>query len=244
MGSQTIIPKPEPRLVSGKKDYKVKKNDILELLNPKGTVSETQLKAMYKTIQIFRQRSCTNIRSQVQDTPYAKSSWGDIPWEKKAGEVKAFEQLVKEKTGINIRCCEANWAADYLIGTSYNNSNGDKRRKEKRKGLEASIEDNMNSFDSSNGGLRSVEDLNLMNITQSHGEASGLSVPSPTQTLQHESTQTTNMFYSHVESHTDVTNENYGKHIEYKERLYDVAEDTARKMDYYAVARQRNNCQI
>ncbi|KAG2216800.1 hypothetical protein INT45_013614 [Circinella minor] len=163
MGSQTIIPKPEPRLISGKKDYKVKKNDILELLNPKGTVSETQLKAI----------------SQVQDTPYAKSSWGDIPWEKKAGEVKAFEQLVKEKTGINIRCCEANWAADYLIGTSYNNSNGDKRRKEKRKGLEASIEDNtlsqdMNSFDSSNGGLRSVEDLNLMNTTQSHGEASGI----------------------------------------------------------------------
>ena len=50
MGSQTIIPKPEPRLVSGKEDYKVKKNDILELLNPKGTVSETQLKAMYKAI--------------------------------------------------------------------------------------------------------------------------------------------------------------------------------------------------
>ncbi|KAI9271584.1 hypothetical protein BDA99DRAFT_534073 [Phascolomyces articulosus] len=149
MGSQTIIPKPEPRFINGKKEYKIKKKDILDLLDPNDLVPTLGLK--FKT---------HHMPDQARETFHGRK-----------------KQVLKPPTEDN------------------------------------TFSQDMNFFDSSNGGLRRqfcyekcVEDLNLMNASQSHDETSVydmsdnsreekvLSVPSPTQTLQHGSAQTTTIY--------------------------------------------------
>ncbi|KAI8136451.1 hypothetical protein BJV82DRAFT_676448 [Fennellomyces sp. T-0311] len=125
MATGTVIRRPELIEVNGVKTYKIRESDIVALINPDNTKPKHQVQGALRSIRKCRQRSVDTLRHILQNTEYATASWTNIPWkEYREPEVNAFESIVLAQTGVDMKACEGNWAADHLLSMTWNNSAG------------------------------------------------------------------------------------------------------------------------